>query len=55
VLATYTAPDPNDNMVVEAANAGQADATVGGDEDLLALRPIEGIPVLAPVALPSAH
>jgi hypothetical protein len=25
VLATYTAPDPNDNMGVEAANAGQAD------------------------------
>ena len=42
--------DPNDNMVLEAAVAGQVDAIVSGDEDLLALSPFEGIPVLSPAA-----
>jgi len=42
--------DPNDNMVLEAALAGQVDAIVSGDEDLLTLSPFEGIPVLSPAA-----
>ena len=42
--------DPNDNMVLEAAVAGQVDAIVSGDEDLLTLSPFEGIPVLSPAA-----
>jgi putative PIN family toxin of toxin-antitoxin system len=42
--------DPNDNMVLEAAVAGKVDAIVSGDEDLLTLRPFEGIPVLSPAA-----
>jgi putative PIN family toxin of toxin-antitoxin system len=42
--------DPNDNMVLEAAVAGQVDAIVSGDENLLTLSPFEGIPVLSPAA-----
>jgi putative PIN family toxin of toxin-antitoxin system len=42
--------DPTDNMVLEAAVAGQADAIVSGDKDLLKLDPFEGIPVLSPAA-----
>jgi len=40
--------DPTDNMVLEAAVAGQADAIVSGDEDLLTLSPFEAIPILSP-------
>jgi predicted nucleic acid-binding protein len=43
--------DPTDNMVLEAAVAGQADAIVSGDEDLLTLSPFEGIPILSPAAV----
>jgi len=42
--------DPNDNMVLEAAVAGQVDAIVSGDKDLLTLSPFDGIPVLSPAA-----
>jgi putative PIN family toxin of toxin-antitoxin system len=42
--------DPTDNMVLEAAVAGQADAIVSGDKDLLTLNPFEGIPILSPAA-----
>ena len=42
--------DPTDNMVLEAAVAGQADAIVSGDNDLLTLNPFEGIPILSPAA-----
>jgi putative PIN family toxin of toxin-antitoxin system len=42
--------DPADNMVLEAAVAGQADAIVSGDKDLLTLDPFEGIPILSAAA-----
>lgn len=40
--------DPRDDKFLEAAVAGQADAIVSGDEDLLALDPFEGIPIVSP-------
>lgn len=42
--------DPNDNMVLEAAVAGQVDAIVSGDNDILTLKSFEGIPIIAPAA-----
>ena len=42
--------DPKDNKFLEVAVAGQADAIVSGDEDLLVLHPFAGIPILPPVA-----
>jgi len=42
--------DPTDNMVLEAAVAGQADAIVSGDNDLLTLSSFERIPILSPAA-----
>ncbi|HLC03497.1 MAG TPA: putative toxin-antitoxin system toxin component, PIN family [Anaerolineales bacterium] len=42
--------DPTANMVLEAGIAGQADAIVSGDKDLLTLDPFEGIPILSPAA-----
>jgi len=44
--------DPTDNMLLEAALAGQADAIVSGDNDLLTLNLFEGIPILSPEAFP---
>ena len=38
--------DPKDNMVLEAAVAGEADYIVTGDEDLLVLDPFEGIRIV---------
>ncbi len=40
--------DPKDNMLLEAAVAGRADALVTGDSDLLVLHPFEGIPIIGP-------
>lgn len=42
--------DPQDDKFLEAAAAGQANALVSGDADLLALHPFEGLPVLTPSA-----
>ncbi|MBM3122309.1 MAG: putative toxin-antitoxin system toxin component, PIN family [Chloroflexi bacterium] len=42
--------DPMDNMVMEAAVAGQVDFIVSGGKDLLTLSPFERIPVLSPAA-----
>lgn len=39
--------DPKDNMVLEVAVAGRADAIVSGDDDLSTLSPYRGIPVLS--------
>ena len=38
--------DPKDDRFLEAGLAGEADAIVSGDADLLALTPFEGIPIL---------
>jgi len=38
--------DPKDNIVLESALAGKADAIVTGDKDLLALHPYRGISIL---------
>ncbi len=40
--------DPEDDKFLEIAVAGQADAIVTGDADLLVLHPFEGIPILTP-------
>lgn len=42
--------DPEDNMVIEAALAGNATVVVTGDEDLLILRQYEGIEFVTPRA-----
>jgi len=40
--------DPKDNVVLEAAVAGDADYIVTGDKDLLGLHPFEGVPIVGP-------
>ncbi|WP_459868116.1 putative toxin-antitoxin system toxin component, PIN family [Endothiovibrio diazotrophicus] len=40
--------DPKDNKFLELAVAGGASALITGDQDLLALHPFRGIPILAP-------
>lgn len=40
--------DPKDDMFLEVAVAGQANAIVSGDEDLLILDPYAGIPIVSP-------
>lgn len=43
--------DPKDNKFLEAALAGEADAIVTGDDDLLVLNPFEGMDILRHVEL----
>ena len=38
--------DPKDDKFLELAVSGQADVIVTGDDDVLALHPFEGIPIL---------
>lgn len=40
--------DPNDDKFLEVAVAGEAHVIVSGDQDLLALHPFQGIPILTP-------
>ena len=40
--------DPKDNKFLEAALAGEADAIVTGDDDLIVLNPFEGIEIVRP-------
>ena len=40
--------DPRDDLFLELAVSGQADALLTGDEDLLALHPFHGISILTP-------
>ena len=40
--------DPRDDMFLEAAVNGRADAVVTGDKDLLALHPFAGIAIVTP-------
>lgn len=40
--------DPKDNKFFETALAGEADAIVTGDDDLLVLHPFEGVDILRP-------
>jgi uncharacterized protein len=42
--------DPKDDKFLELAANGSADTIVTGDNDLLALHPFRGIPVLSPAA-----
>ncbi|MEO6044276.1 MAG: putative toxin-antitoxin system toxin component, PIN family [Tepidiformaceae bacterium] len=46
--ALVVARDPDDDRVLEAAQAGHADFIVSGDRDLLDLREFVGIPILTP-------
>jgi uncharacterized protein len=40
--------DPKDNHILELAVSGQAKCIITGDDDLLALHPFQGIPILSP-------
>lgn len=40
--------DPKDDMILETALRGRADAVITGDRDLLVLHPFESIPILTP-------
>lgn len=40
--------DPKDNLFLEIAVHGEADAIITGDTDLLVLHPFQGIPILSP-------
>jgi putative PIN family toxin of toxin-antitoxin system len=40
--------DPKDDMLLEAAVAGEAEVIVTGDNDLLVLHPFEGIRIVGP-------
>lgn len=42
--------DPDDDKYLEAAVGGRAQALVSGDEDLLVLKKIDGIPIFSPRA-----
>ena len=42
--------DPTDDKFLELAVSGRADVIVSGDDDLLALSPFRGIPVVTPAA-----
>jgi putative PIN family toxin of toxin-antitoxin system len=46
-IAPTVVNDPDDDQVLAAALAAQADLIVSGDEHLLALRVYQGIPILA--------
>jgi putative PIN family toxin of toxin-antitoxin system len=46
--SVHVCRDPKDNMVLELAVAGSADAIVTGDDDLLGLHPFQGIAVVRP-------
>lgn len=43
--------DPGDDMFLEVAVHGSADALISGDEDLCVLHPFHGVPVLRPAQL----
>ena len=43
--------DPKDRMFLELAAAGQADALVTGDGDLLTLAPVFAVPIITPTEL----
>jgi uncharacterized protein len=40
--------DPKDDMLLEVAVNGEAQAIVTGDQDLLSLNPFHGIPIVTP-------
>jgi len=40
--------DPKDNIVLECASAGKADAIITGDKDLLSMKSFSNIPILTP-------
>ena len=47
--ASGATPDPDDEMILECAVAGEADFIVSGDKKhLLALRQFKGIPIVSP-------
>ena len=49
-LAVAVCRDPDDDVVLAVAVAGQCDCIVTGDKDLLELERYEGIPILSPSA-----
>lgn len=58
VPVTYTihaCRDPNDDMVLEVAVNGEAQAIVTGDQDLLSLNPFHGISIVTPAKYIQLH
>lgn len=49
VTAVHACRDESDNRILEVAVNGDAALIVSGDQDLLALNPFRGIPVLKPI------
>ena len=47
--------DPKDDMILELAVSGNAEAIVTGDSDLLILHPFRGIKILSPQAFLATH
>ena len=43
--------DPKDDIFLDIAVSGNADAIVSGDQDLLTIHPFENIPILPPRAV----
>lgn len=41
--------DPKDNMYLDLALSGKADAIITGDTDLLTLNPFRNIPIITPI------
>jgi predicted nucleic acid-binding protein len=50
-LATPVSTDPDDDAILACALAARAAAVVSGDDDLLALRDFQDIPILTASAL----
>jgi putative PIN family toxin of toxin-antitoxin system len=49
VAAVSVSPDPDDNLILAIAIAGEADLIVSGDQPhMLALHEVEGIPIVTP-------
>jgi uncharacterized protein len=46
-LLHVVARDPEDNSILECAQAGQAQFVITGDDDLLALRSFQGIEIIS--------
>lgn len=47
-FASKTAPDTDDNRILEVLLAGQGDVLISGDRNLLRLHPFEGLPIVMP-------
>ena len=47
-LSSSICRDPDDDNILTAAISGKVDCLISGDEDLLVLKKVQGIPILKP-------